>query len=551
MGAKLDENNVPDIIIKASAASGFSAGQLAAVQKLDIVSETLPLTVIDTNDAGVRTRLYVYSSFDDGVNRLDIEGRLPEAEGEILTERHGNETEAYETGDTITVFGLPYTVVGIVSNPMIFDRLGEPDMTGEGVLERIVYVSSAHFFADVPVTDLYVRLAGLGARDFFSEAYYEAVEACAATIASSLGDGFVFLTMQDNKSVVTTDMYCDKVSVITAVVPLFFILVAALVVMTTMTRLAEEERAMIGCLKSLGAGDGRIVFKYVFMVSVCCAVAAAAGFAVGLTVLPAAILPAFDTVFFMPEPAGTVHPFMGAVSAAVMIAVVITVTAVVTGNRLREQPAELLRTRAPKPGKRILLERAACIWNRLPFRYKSSLRNIFRYKKHLLMTVVSVAGSTTLAFAGFGLLSISEVIDGGSFAGFKDSLKPISLVITAFALLLCVFVIYNLTNMNIGERKREIATLAVLGYRKGEILSYIYREILIMAVAGAVVGIALGCILLHGVLRYLDFGALSDVGWYAYVASFALIICFTGITDLILSPKILGIDMTASLKAND
>ena len=72
-----------------------------------------------------------------------------------------------------------------------------------------------------------------------------------------------------------------------------------------------------------------------------------------------------------------------------------------------------------------------------------------------------------------------------------------------------------------------------------------------MAVAGAVVGIALGCILLHGVLRYLDFGALSDVGWYAYVASFALIICFTGITDLILSPKILGIDMTASLKAND
>lgn len=99
----------------------------------------------------------------------------------------------------------------------------------------------------------------------------------------------------------------------------------------------------------------------------------------------AAILPAFDTVFFLPAAAGTLHPLMGIVSAAAMFAVVLAVTAGVCKGRLREQPAQLLVPRAPKPGKRILLERVGFVWNRLSFKYKSSIRNIFRYKKHLVL----------------------------------------------------------------------------------------------------------------------------------------------------------------------
>ncbi len=165
--------------------------------------------------------------------------------------------------------------------------------------------------------------------------------------------------------------------------------------------------------------------------------------------------------------------------------------------------------------------------------------------------VPSAAGSTAIAFAGFGLFNVADSESGGSFAGFQDSLRPISVVIIIFALLLCVFVIYNLTNLNIGERQREIATLGVLGYRRGEILGYIYREIMMMACAGALFGVGLGCFLLWAVFGYLEFGSLADVQWYSYIVSFALIILFTGITDLILSPKILGIDMTASLKSVD
>ena len=103
----------------------------------------------------------------------------------------------------------------------------------------------------------------------------------ASALSAELGEGFTVLTLQENKSVATAESYCEKVSVIAAVFPVFFILVAALVVMTTMPRMIEEERAIIGCLRSLGAGDGKILFKYLFMAAVCCLVAAALGVGLG------------------------------------------------------------------------------------------------------------------------------------------------------------------------------------------------------------------------------------------------------------------------------
>lgn len=434
---------------------------------------------------------------------------------------------------------------------MIFDRLGEPSSSDGETLGRIVYFSSEFSALSFPVTDIYIRLNGLEERDFFSDGYLEYAASRAELVQAEAGENVAALTLKENKSYMTADSYCEKVSAIAFVFPAFFILVAALVVMTTMTRMIEEERATIGCMLSLGAGDGKIMFKYLFMASVCCLFAGAAGFAVGLTVLPAVILPVFDSVFFMPALTGTVHPLLGLVSFAAMAAVVLAVTAFVCKNRLQEQPANLLIAKAPKPGKKIFLERIGFFWKRLSFKYKSSIRNIFRYKKHLAMTIVSVAGATALVFAGFALLNVANSMHSGSFAGFEDSLKPISVAIIIFALLLCGFVIYNLTNMNIGERKREIATLDVLGYRKGEILGYIYREIMLMAAFGALVGVGLGCILVQAVLSYLDFGSLADAEWYSYLASFALVLVFTGGTDLLLSPKILGVDMASSLKAND
>ena len=178
---------------------------------------------------------------------------------------------------------------------------------------------------------------------------------------------------------------------------------------------------------------------------------------------------------------------------------------------------------------------------------------MFRYKKHLIMTILSVAGSTALVFAGLALLNVSEAMaeNGGSYAKMTGSISMIAVVVIVFALLLCVFVIYNLTNLNVGERKREIATLSVLGYHGEETMGYIYREIMMMAVVGAIVGIGLGMVLIYYVLEYLEFGSLWDAKWYAYVLSFVLVILFVALTDLLLARKILNIDMTTSLKSND
>lgn len=551
LSAEMNAQNVADITLKPLSAEGFTAEQFEEVAQSQYVSAAEKASVIEVDDGGVNTRIYVYDSFNTEINRLTVtEGRLPEKAGEILAERENNGTQALSVGDTVTVLGKTYTVVGIAANPLIFDRLGEPSSDGE-TLGRIVYFCSEFSAFPFPVTDIYIRLDGLENRDFFSDGYLEYAASRAELLQSEAGESTVALTLKENKSYMTADSYCEKVSAIAFVFPAFFILVAALVVMTTMTRMIEEERAMIGCVLSLGSGDGKIMFKYLFMASGCCIAAAAAGFAAGLTVLPAVILPAFDSVFFMPALTGRVYPLLGIVSFAAMAAVVLTVTAVVCKGRLKEQPANLLIAKAPKPGKKIFLERIGFFWKRLSFKYKSSIRNIFRYKKHLAMTIVSVAGATALVFAGFVLLNVANSMHSGSFVGFEDSLKPISVAIIIFALLLCGFVIYNLTNMNIGERKREIATLDVLGYRKSEILGYIYREIMLMVAFGALVGVGLGCILVQAVLSYLDFGSLADAEWYSYIASFALVLVFAGGTDLLLSQKILGIDMASSLKAND
>lgn len=548
---EMNKANFSDIIIKAKTEQGFTAKQISEIEALDYIETAESVSAVDMEDDGVKTRVYVFSSFDTELNKMEIEGDLPDAAGEVLVERHSNETTEYNIGDEITVMGMPCKVVGIVSNPLIFDRSGEPSLIDEEYLERIVYFSKDYFPVSLPTTDIYVRLSGLGEREYFSEDYLTESKNYVEKLKNDLREDFAYLTVEENKSYVVLDMYCEKVTIITLVFPAFFIAVAALVVMTTMTRMIEEERLQIGCMKSLGASDGKIIFKYVSLAFVCCLIAVVVGLLVGLAVLPRVIYPAFNVIFFMPPSSGKLYPLYGIISFVFMAVVVLTVTITVCKNRLREQPAALLTGKAPKPGKRILLERWNFIWKRLSFKYKSSIRNVFRYKKHLVMTVFSVAGATALAFAGFALLNVADALIGGSFAGLKDSVKPISIVIIIFALLLCGFVIYNLTNLNIGERKKEIATLGVLGYHDKEILGYIYREIMMMTVIGDIFGIGLGCLLVDTVLRYLEFGSLADARWYAYVLSFSLIICFVGITDLLLSKKILSIDMTTSLKAND
>lgn len=204
---------------------------------------------------------------------------------------------------------------------------------------------------------------------------------------------------------------------------------------------------------------------------------------------------------------------------------------------MRNKPAVLLTPKAPKSGKKVLIERIPFIWKRLSFKYKSTMRNVLLFKSRFFMTVVSVIGSTVLVFAGMGLLDCAMLRENAT------SLVAISIALLVFSAALCALVIYNLTNINVSERNREIATLMVLGYHDNEVTGYIFREIYIMSFIGAILGIPFGI-----VFGLIDFGSLADINWWTYVLTPFITMLFSFISTRLLRKKITKTDMNASLK---
>ena len=194
-----------------------------------------------------------------------------------------------------------------------------------------------------------------------------------------------------------------KVDAIAAVFPVFFILVAALVCLTTMSRMVEEERTQIGTMKALGYGSGAIVSKYLIYSINASLIGCVLGLSVGFKLFPTIIIGVYRTMYTIPDP---MTPFRWDYALwCTLAAVVCTSAAALISCRkeLQSVPAQLMRPKAPKSGKRVLLERIPVIWKHLSFTYKVTLRNVFRYKRRAFMTIIGVAGCTALMVAGFGI----------------------------------------------------------------------------------------------------------------------------------------------------
>lgn len=226
------------------------------------------------------------------------------------------------------------------------------------------------------------------------------------------GNSYAF-SRKENAGYSTFDSNSSIVENIAKIFPVFFFLIAALVCMTTMTRMIDEQRTQIGVLKALGYGNKAILTKYMFYSGSGAFIGAVIGFFAGSKIFPAAIWNAYTMMYgFSDTIEYVINWKFGLISLIVAMLGSMGATWFAVAADFKVVPANLIRPRTPKAGKRIFLERITPVWNRLSFLYKVSMRNIFRDKKRFLMMIIGVSGCTALLVAGFGVrTSISKVAE--------------------------------------------------------------------------------------------------------------------------------------------
>lgn len=563
------KQNVSDFIVK-SKTGAFTDEQISAVKNRYGENNVEQGMSIDVRTGEKRSlRLYFLDLEKTKINKFElVEGEEITSEDEncVYAEEKDNVLKGYSVGEKVEIdisaLNLPFdkinvTIKGIVRSPLTFGKDGEPsfnnpedteipdnvsDINKLDLLENILYCPT-DVCAFMPKGDLYVKAGDRELFHSFSADYEKYVDEEKAELTKLLGEDIRIITLYDNYSFKSIVASADKVRGIGNILMVIFIAVTLLVVLSSMMRLMDEERSQIACLKTLGYGSTSIVLRYVLFALVALAVGGGVGFFVGYGV-SWLICVVFGYGHVMPPISVVVNPSYYFVSLGSIVAVTLIAVFLVGMRLANNAPATLLRPKPPKSGKRILLERIPFIWKRLSFKYKSSMRNVFRYKTRFFMMLVSVAVSTGLVLAGLALLDMCLFGDFGS-----PAIVGIAVVVVVFAGLLTAVVINTLTTINISEREREIATLMVLGYHDAEICGYIYREIYISTLFGILLGYPVGTGLATLVFRTIGFGAVENVSWFMWLLIPVVVFGVTVLVTLMLRPKIVKTKMNESLKA--
>ena len=199
--------------------------------------------------------------------------------------------------------------------------------------------------------------------------------------------------------------------------PVIFYLVSVLISLTTMTRMIEEERIEIGTLKALGYTNTQIIFKYILYSVLACVIGGILGMTVGLYLLPNIVWKLYSMIYNIPKFYCTYRVEIGLLGIIIAFLCIGGATIIVAKKELKEMPSVLMRPKPPKKGKRILLEKMTFIWKRFNFSQKVTARNIFRYKKRAIMTIIGIAGCTGLMLTGFGIKDSVVDIPNAQFKG--------------------------------------------------------------------------------------------------------------------------------------
>lgn len=690
-----------------------------------------------------------------------VSGRMPLNDTETaldytlegsLVKQLGDEITLTTSGGTVTL-----RVVGFIRSPMyisMFER--GTSSIGNGTSDGFAYASGnaiSSLGTKLPVMSLlntyYTRadivISGKEGLSAYSDEYEALVNEVTDRIedyASTQSGTWYIQDRSGNPGYSDYSENTDRIAAVGDVFPLIFFIVVALVCLTTMTRMVEEQRIEMGTMKALGYGGWQIAMKYAVYAMSACISGGVVGAIIGFKLFPYVIMKAYSIMYYL----GKLETPYRADIAFMAIAAMAVCTAAATFSAcyasLKEVPATLMRPKAPKAGRRVLLERIPFIWKKLSFTSKVTVRNLFRYKKRFFMSVIGIAGSGALLVTAFGLndsifgiiekqfgdiwqmdvqayvyeampladmqellgknpanddfdsvmfcldsqmecknggrsqsgvhllgvesagsmagrislhnggapvtlddsgvvvtaklaetLSIKagdeinmrtggedhlmrvigvadnyvyhyvyitaayyetvfgkamqynglmgnlkdgltdETMDAMStqllsdsrmytvrtiesiYASVWDSLSILNYVVLVLILgsgMLTFVVMLNLTNINIGERMRELATLRVIGFYDKEMYAYIFRENNALSVIGAFVGLVFGKIMHLFVIRTCEVDMVMFVRSakpLSYVYAFALTIAFSLIVNLLMRPKVRAIDMVESLKS--
>ena len=195
----------------------------------------------------------------------------------------------------------------------------------------------------------------------------------------------------------------DSIANIGKVFPVIFFIVAALISLTSMTRMVEEQRTQIGTLKALGYNKLQITSKYVLYASLACIIGSILGMSVGFVLLPKIVWKMYSMMYQIGDIQTSFNFEIGSLGFILIVISILGATIYAVIKELIQTPATLMRPKSPKMGKRVFLEKVTFIWKRLSFSRKVTVRNIFRYKKRFLMTIIGIMGCTALIVTGFGI----------------------------------------------------------------------------------------------------------------------------------------------------
>lgn len=438
-----DENNVYDISVISNV--GLTEDDLLKLSKIKNVELAINIqekdSYLEIEENNYVVKLIEYNS---QMNNVYIkEGRLPKNNNEVSVDNALLENNNLKLGDNITIDGKKYSIVGNVICPLYFSSERPNSNLGSGKVDYYIYVYNGSLdleaYSNIYITvkgakkhltnsDSYKKLINNVKKDIdlikdkqqdirYDELYSDIIETSEMYGISIDESKFIkpkwyIYDRLDNTSYKELINASDNLKKIGNIFPIIFFAISVLVSLISMMRMIEEDRVENGTLKSLGYNSFHITLKYVIYSLLATTIGSSVGAIFGSYMIPNVIWNIYKKIFFIPKFIYLLKSDYNALGLWICILCICGTSIIVCIKNLREVPANLMRPKAPKSGKKILLERINFIWKKLKFSDKITIRNIFRYKSRVITTILGIAGCTALILAGFGLKdSIKDVID--------------------------------------------------------------------------------------------------------------------------------------------